>query len=284
MRVTRHAAAPGYQAAAHHGVATLRLQGHEAGPTDRFWVGLSCYLPGGGADETPAGEETVYVVLDGNLVVQADGKEEELGPLDSVHLPKGTRPPGGQPVGAPGHAPGDHRDRPPAGGEAASGRGRPMSAIITVATTGPIATKADNPALPTTPEEIAAEVAAAYLEGAAVAHVHLRDERQRPTADLGIARQVMELIAARCPILVQLSTGVGLDVAYEERARLVELRPRMATLNPCSMSFGLASSAILRWRYAGSRPGCGNSMSSQSLRSTTPATWMRACGYTRKTC
>jgi 3-keto-5-aminohexanoate cleavage enzyme len=49
----------------------------------------------------------------------------------------------------------------------------------------------------------------------------------------------MELIAARCPILVQLSTGVGLDVAYEERARLVELRPRMATLNPCSMSFGL---------------------------------------------
>ena len=100
-----------------------------------------------------------------------------------------------------------------------------MSAIITVATTGPIATKADNPALPTTPEEIAAEVAAAYLEGAAVAHIHLRDERQRPTADLGIAGQVMELIEARCPILVQLSTGVGLDVAYEERARLVELRP-----------------------------------------------------------
>jgi uncharacterized protein (DUF849 family) len=48
----------------------------------------------------------------------------------------------------------------------------------------------------------------------------------------------MELITSRCPILVQLSTGVGLDVPYEERARLVELRPRMATLNPCSMSFG----------------------------------------------
>ena len=113
-----------------------------------------------------------------------------------------------------------------------------MSAIITVATTGPIATKADNPALPTTPEEIAAEVEAAYHAGASVAHVHLRDEAQRPTADLGIARQVMDLIAARCPILVQLSTGVGLDVPYPERARLVELRPRMATLNPCSMSFG----------------------------------------------
>jgi quercetin dioxygenase-like cupin family protein len=90
MRVTRHAEAPGYVAPAHHGVATTRLQGHEAGPTERFWVGLSYYLPGGGADESPASEETVYVVLDGTLVVQADGRDEEIGPLDSVHLAKGT--------------------------------------------------------------------------------------------------------------------------------------------------------------------------------------------------
>jgi uncharacterized protein (DUF849 family) len=114
-----------------------------------------------------------------------------------------------------------------------------VTAIITVATTGPIATKADNPALPTAPEEIAAEVEAAYQAGASVAHIHVRDQAQRPTADLGVARQVMELIAARCPILIQLSTGVGLGVPYDERARLVELRPRMATLNPCSMSFGM---------------------------------------------
>ncbi len=90
MRVTRHADAPGYVAPAHHGVATLRLQGHEAGPTERFWVGLSYYLPGGGADENLTGEETVYVVLDGQLVVRADGREEEVGPHDSVYLPKGT--------------------------------------------------------------------------------------------------------------------------------------------------------------------------------------------------
>ena len=90
MRITRHVSAPGYVAPAHHDVAAMRLQGHEAGPTERFWVGLSYYLPGGGADESPAAEETVYVVLDGTLVVQADGREEEIGPLDSVHLPKGT--------------------------------------------------------------------------------------------------------------------------------------------------------------------------------------------------
>ncbi|CKL85210.1 3-keto-5-aminohexanoate cleavage protein [Mycobacterium tuberculosis] len=44
--------------------------------------------------------------------------------------------------------------------------------------------------------------------------------------------------ASGCPILIQLSTGVGLTVPFEQREQLVELRPRMATLNPCSMSFG----------------------------------------------
>ena len=113
-----------------------------------------------------------------------------------------------------------------------------MSVIVTVAPTGPIATTADNPHLPTTPEQIAAAVGEAYDAGAAVAHIHLRDERERPTADLGIARRTMRLIAERCPVLVQLSTGVGLRVPFAEREALVELRPRMATLNPCSMSFG----------------------------------------------
>jgi uncharacterized protein (DUF849 family) len=107
-----------------------------------------------------------------------------------------------------------------------------------VAPTGPIATKADNPTVPTQPVEIAEAVHRAYELGAAVAHIHLRDEHDRPTADLGIARRVMGLIAERCPILIQMSTGVGLDVPFSDREKLVELRPRMATLNPCSMSFG----------------------------------------------
>ncbi|GAB5894326.1 3-keto-5-aminohexanoate cleavage protein [Mycolicibacterium mageritense] len=113
-----------------------------------------------------------------------------------------------------------------------------MSVVITVAPTGPVASKADNPHLPTQPDEIAAAVAQAYRAGAAVAHIHVRDARDRPTADLAIARRTMQLITEQCPILIQLSTGVGLDVPFEQRAALVELRPRMATLNPCSMSFG----------------------------------------------
>jgi 3-keto-5-aminohexanoate cleavage enzyme len=113
-----------------------------------------------------------------------------------------------------------------------------MSVVLTVAPTGPIATKADNPTLPTQPHEIAEAVHDAYRAGAAVAHLHFRDAGDRPTADLEIALLTMDLIKDRCPILIQLSTGVGLDVPFSEREALVELRPRMATLNPCSMSFG----------------------------------------------
>ncbi|MEU6198326.1 3-keto-5-aminohexanoate cleavage protein [Streptomyces sp. NPDC047061] len=113
-----------------------------------------------------------------------------------------------------------------------------MSVVLTVAPTGPIARRSDNPSLPTQPHEIAEAVEKAYRLGASVAHIHVRDEQDRPTADLGIARRTMDLIAERCPILIQLSTGVGLEVPFEDREKLVELRPRMATLNPCSMSFG----------------------------------------------
>ena len=110
--------------------------------------------------------------------------------------------------------------------------------IITAALTGPIATVDDNPALPVTPEQIAAAAEACWRAGAAVVHVHLRDGDGLPTADLAVGRATLEAIAARCPVLVQLSTGVGLTVDFEERAQLVELRPTMATLNVGSMTFG----------------------------------------------
>jgi quercetin dioxygenase-like cupin family protein len=89
-RITRATGAPRYHPPKHEDVTAYRLQGHEAGPTDRFWVGLSVYQPGGRATEAPAGQETVYVVLDGELTVRADGTDVVLGQHDSVHLSRGT--------------------------------------------------------------------------------------------------------------------------------------------------------------------------------------------------
>ena len=110
--------------------------------------------------------------------------------------------------------------------------------VVTAALTGPIASKTDHPALPTSPEEIAKAAAQARTAGAAVVHLHFRDEGGRPTADLRIAERTLELVQEKTDALVQVSTGVGLDVPYAERAKLVELRPRMASLNVCSMTFG----------------------------------------------
>ena len=70
------------------------------------------------------------------------------------------------------------------------------------------------------------------------AHLHLRDENEMPTADLGIAQRTMDLIAERCPIHIQLSTGVGLSVPFEDREirQLVRVRsvsaPEALLLSP----------------------------------------------------
>jgi glyoxylate utilization-related uncharacterized protein len=91
MRVTRFDTAPKYTPPLHTGVDCKRLQGMEAGPTERFWVGLSVYHPGGAAQTSPTMEETIYTVLDGELVVSAQGRDETLRKYDSVHIPKGEQ-------------------------------------------------------------------------------------------------------------------------------------------------------------------------------------------------
>jgi 3-keto-5-aminohexanoate cleavage enzyme len=111
--------------------------------------------------------------------------------------------------------------------------------IITAALTGPVATKADNPAMPGTPAEIAESAKGAYEAGAAVIHIHLRDEQGNMTVDLDVARRTVEAVRAVCPGIIQFSTG-GLQFSYEDRMRMVEAKPAMATLNPCTMTFGNA--------------------------------------------
>lgn len=114
-------------------------------------------------------------------------------------------------------------------------------AIVTVAPTGPLTTRDDHPGLPLTPVKIAESVAGAAEAGAAVAHVHARDEQGRPTADPAVYAAIVKEIRARCDIVVQASTGVGLHVPWEERLAIVvsdAVAVSMATLNPASMTFG----------------------------------------------
>ena len=89
MHIKRFSDARPYDAANHRGVVGLRLQGFEADGPKNQWVGLSQFLPGGGAgpDSTPF--EKVYVVLEGEMTIAVGGQEAVLGAFDSCTIPPG---------------------------------------------------------------------------------------------------------------------------------------------------------------------------------------------------
>jgi len=91
MNVTRFAAAPDYFPPNHEGMRCRRLQGHEAGPAESLWLGLSEIAPGGHTDLKGSAVEKHYVVIQGQLTLiaqQPGGAPEEqvLGPLDSCRI------------------------------------------------------------------------------------------------------------------------------------------------------------------------------------------------------
>ena len=86
MEVKRFAEAKTYEAPNHRSYASLRLFGLDAGGPKQFVVGLSHFLPGGGAGPDASPTEKVYVVLSGELTVIAGGKETVLKANDSCFI------------------------------------------------------------------------------------------------------------------------------------------------------------------------------------------------------
>lgn len=102
--------------------------------------------------------------------------------------------------------------------------------IITVALTGNVPTKKMNPNVPVTPGEIAADVRRCADEGAALFHVHARDEEQRPTLRLPNFRANVRKIKELAPeVIIQLSTGGRAGMDWEDRVNPVRLLPEMAS-------------------------------------------------------
>jgi quercetin dioxygenase-like cupin family protein len=91
MHVKRFSDAKAYEAPNHRGYSSLRLFGAEAGGTNHVIVGLSHFLPGGGAGPDASPPEKVYVVLEGELTVIIDGKETVLKKHDSCVIEPNER-------------------------------------------------------------------------------------------------------------------------------------------------------------------------------------------------
>lgn len=112
--------------------------------------------------------------------------------------------------------------------------------IISVALTGSWPSKEQNPALPTTPEEIAADAIACRTEGAAIAHIHVRDETGQVTCDAARYARVRDLVGAKsCDVVLNFSTGGGAGITTdEERMAPVSLAPEIASFDCGSLNFG----------------------------------------------
>jgi uncharacterized protein (DUF849 family) len=109
--------------------------------------------------------------------------------------------------------------------------------ILTVAITGSQPTKQQNPAVPISTAEQVESTQAAFEAGAALVHIHVRDDSGKSSSDPDRFARVQEGIRKHCPgIIVQFSTG-GRGREASERGSALQHRPDMASLATGSVNF-----------------------------------------------
>lgn len=109
--------------------------------------------------------------------------------------------------------------------------------IITVAITGSLPQKSDNPAVPITIAEQVESTQAAFEAGATLLHAHVRNDDGTPSSSPERFARLMEGIRQHCPgMIIQLSTG-GRSGAGRERGGMIPLKPEMCSLSTGSCNF-----------------------------------------------
>lgn len=160
-----------------------------------------------------------YLELDSNRVVELSDGNLEVAPMPTHQHQRivGRLFPNSQPV-------------------------MPAKTIITAALTGVLTTREQSPAIPYTPEEIAAEAQRSVEAGASIVHIHARKDDGGPAYDVETYRRIDAAVRARCPrVIVNYSTG-AIGVSREERIGHVrELKPDLAALNMGSMNYAIYS-------------------------------------------
>jgi 3-keto-5-aminohexanoate cleavage enzyme len=113
-----------------------------------------------------------------------------------------------------------------------------LPVVVTVAPVGAEVTRAENPALPHTPAEIAADVAACAEAGASVCHLHVREEDGSPSSRRELFEEAIALIREQTTIVTMVSTGGAVWMSIDERITGLEARPDLAGVETGSMNFG----------------------------------------------
>ena len=110
-------------------------------------------------------------------------------------------------------------------------------AVITCALSGVLANRKQCPGIPYTPKEMGEEAKRAYDAGAAVVHIHARNDDGGPTFQPEVFAAIKEEIRKRCPIILNFSTGTILEDVSEQERYLREVKPEIGALNMGTMNY-----------------------------------------------
>ncbi len=122
--------------------------------------------------------------------------------------------------------------------------------IVTAALTGAQQGKEANPNLPEQPDEIIRQAIECWRAGAAIVHIHARDERGKATCDVRVFRRIVEGIrAAGCDVVINLTTGGAIaGLPLRERIAVVpELKPEIASFSVGAAMVGRYDAEQKRW-------------------------------------
>ena len=109
--------------------------------------------------------------------------------------------------------------------------------VVTCALTGVLANRKQCPGIPYTPAEIGEEARRAYEAGAAVVHIHARNDDGSPTSSPAVFAKIREEVRARSPVILNYSTGTMSDDVTEQSTYIRETRPEIAALNMGTMNY-----------------------------------------------
>jgi uncharacterized protein (DUF849 family) len=110
--------------------------------------------------------------------------------------------------------------------------------LITVAPTGAESEKSAVPALPVTLDELVTTAKECQAAGAAVVHVHIRDDQARPTLDPSRLKDTVAALREGTDLIVQLSTGGAVTDSFGDRLAVLDAAPDACSLTCGTVNFG----------------------------------------------
>ncbi|HVK24175.1 MAG TPA: 3-keto-5-aminohexanoate cleavage protein [Actinokineospora sp.] len=120
--------------------------------------------------------------------------------------------------------------------------------LITVAPTGAEHTKADVPNLPVTLDELVTTARDCERVGAAMIHIHIRDDDHKPSLDPQRLKDTVAAVRENTRLIVQLSTGGAVTDPEERRLAVLDAMPDSASCSMGTVNFG-DDVFLNRWEF-----------------------------------